>query len=63
MKSVLAYITLVLALVSDSHAQSSQTKTKPNIIIIMADDMGISDLGCYGGEIKTPNLDRLASQG
>ena len=36
---------------------------KPNIILILADDMGYSDIGCYGGEIDTPNLDRLASQG
>ena len=36
---------------------------KPNIILIMADDMGFSDLGCYGGEIRTPNLDQLAKEG
>ena len=36
---------------------------QPNIIVIMADDMGYSDLGCYGGEIQTPNLDRLAKEG
>jgi len=36
---------------------------KPNILLIIADDMGFSDLGCYGGEIKTPNLDRLAADG
>lgn len=36
---------------------------KPNIIVIMADDMGYSDIGCYGGEAKTPNLDRLAGEG
>jgi arylsulfatase A-like enzyme len=35
----------------------------PNVVVIMADDMGYSDLGCFGGEIKTPNLDRLASGG
>ena len=36
---------------------------RPNIVLIMADDLGFSDLGCYGSEIKTPNLDRLASNG
>jgi arylsulfatase A-like enzyme len=40
-----------------------KTEQKPNIILIMADDMGYSDIGCFGSEIKTPNLDRLASQG
>ncbi|HUV63185.1 MAG TPA: sulfatase-like hydrolase/transferase, partial [Sedimentisphaerales bacterium] len=36
---------------------------KPNIVLIMADDMGFSDIGCYGGEIHTPNLDKLAAGG
>ncbi len=36
---------------------------RPNIIVILTDDMGFSDLGCYGGEMKTPNLDALASGG
>lgn len=40
-----------------------QNKVKPNIILIMSDDMGYSDIGCYGGEIQTPNLDKLASKG
>lgn len=36
---------------------------RPNIIVIMADDLGYSDLGCYGSEIQTPNIDRIAKQG
>jgi arylsulfatase A-like enzyme len=36
---------------------------RPNIIIILVDDMGFSDVGCYGGEIETPNIDRLATGG
>lgn len=37
--------------------------TRPNIVLILADDMGYSDLGCFGGEIDTPHLDRLAAGG
>ena len=51
--SILAYSNLALA----------DETAKPNIIVIMADDMGFSDLGCYGGEIDTPNLDGLAAGG
>lgn len=36
---------------------------RPNIVIIMADDMGYSDVGCYGGEVNTPNIDKLAKNG
>ena len=38
-------------------------QAKPNILLILNDDMGFSDIGCYGGEIETPNLDRLAHGG
>jgi len=41
----------------------AKKEQKPNIILILADDMGFSDLGCYGAEINTPNLDKLANQG
>ncbi|MCB1127864.1 MAG: arylsulfatase, partial [Verrucomicrobiae bacterium] len=37
--------------------------SRPNVLFILADDLGYSDLGCYGGEIETPNLDGLASEG
>jgi arylsulfatase A-like enzyme len=36
---------------------------RPNLVLILADDLGFSDLGCYGGEIRTPNLDALAKDG
>ena len=36
---------------------------RPNIVVILVDDMGFSDIGCYGAEIQTPNLDRLAENG
>ena len=36
---------------------------RPNFVLVMADDMGYSDIGCFGGEIRTPNLDRLAANG
>jgi len=44
-------------------ALSGQAAERPNIVLIMADDLGFSDLGCYGAEIRTPNLDQLARNG
>ena len=46
-----------------SAAWSKPNRTRPNFILIMVDDMGYSDLGCYGGEVKTPNIDKLAKNG
>lgn len=44
-------------------ANAAADPAHPNVILILADDMGFSDAGCYGGEIHTPSIDRLASQG
>ena len=42
---------------------AAEAAPRPNIIVIMSDDMGYSDIGCYGSEISTPNLDKLAGNG
>src|SRR5205814_4397750 len=49
---------------SDSSTlRTHMNPSKPNVVLILNDDMGYSDIGCYGGEIDTPNLDRLAANG
>ena len=49
--------------VAAEQASSPSAGSRPNIILILADDMGFSDIGCFGSEIETPHLDRLASRG
>src|SRR6187455_2118362 len=51
------------AFLSASGAALAAPGRRPNLIVILADDMGFSDVGAFGGEIETPNLDRLASNG
>ena len=60
MKRILVVISLVASCTAACLAQKS---TKPNIILVMVDDMGYSDIGSYGSEIQTPNLDKLAAEG
>jgi arylsulfatase len=59
MKKISFILSVLLILGCGRPEESSQ----PNIILILGDDIGFSDLGCYGSEIKTPNLDKLAKEG
>ncbi len=51
----------VLAAMAPTFATAAEKR--PNIVVLLADDVGFSDIGCYGGEIHTPNLDALAAGG
>jgi membrane-anchored protein YejM (alkaline phosphatase superfamily) len=61
--TVAALLLAPLAALQAAEAPVKPIGGKPNILVILADDMGFSDLGCYGSEIETPNLDKLASTG
>ncbi len=61
--SAIAAIAVLAAHVVLSQPVNAEQAARPNIVVILADDMGYSDIGCYGGEIDTPNLDRLARGG
>ena len=53
----------LLLLLTCLAARTAEPAGRPNFLVVMVDDMGFSDLGCYGSEIETPHLDRLASNG
>jgi len=64
MKSLLFILPLLFLCTKTSWSETAKkVSERPNIVIIMADDLGYSDLGCYGSEIQTPNLDKLANEG
>ncbi len=54
---------LTFLTISCNNKEKTDQSAAPNFLFILADDMGYSDLGCYGSEIQTPNLDRLANNG
>ncbi|MEY3204640.1 MAG: Arylsulfatase [Planctomycetota bacterium] len=54
---------LLAAILVGQTAVAAAAAPRPNIIVVLADDMGFSELGCYGGEIRTPTIDRLAAEG
>lgn len=65
MKNNIIAIFIVAVVCIDSTHSFAQpvVDSRPNILMIVADDLGYADLGCYGGEIKTPNIDALATKG
>jgi arylsulfatase A-like enzyme len=62
MRRLLVLVCLFL-FASPAMQAADSSGPRPNIVLILADDLGFSDLGCYGSEVATPNLDRLASEG
>ena len=62
-KTTISALILIMVFALSTFAQSNSSDDRPNFLLIVADDMGFSDLGSFGGEINTPNLDALAEQG
>jgi len=56
-------VLVLAALAGTVSGGAGELPRRPNVLVIVADDLGFSDVGCYGGEIATPNLDRLARNG
>ena len=52
-----------VALLGGTPVVAGEDPPRPNVVLILCDDMGWSDVGCYGGEVRTPHIDRLAAEG
>jgi arylsulfatase A-like enzyme len=60
---IILFLFILSLSITGCYRNGYESPGKPNIVLIMADDIGISDFGCYGSEIQTPNIDRLAQEG
>jgi len=65
MRNTILFSAFILALITISYSAKSQKQTRPNIVILYADDMGVADVSCGNpmAKIQTPNIDRLAEEG
>ncbi len=60
---IIGFLTTCILLNLSWAKPKNRVEKKPNVLVILTDDMGYSDIGCFGSEIKTPNIDRLAANG
>ncbi len=63
MRTDFTFVVVVFSILFSSCEKKKASDTRPNILLIVADDLAYGDLGCYGGDIRTPNIDRLAAHG
>ena len=63
LKSLILMLAVALVFTGCTRLQTGDSSPRPNILLIVADDLGYSDIGPFGGEIATPTLDNLAKEG